>query len=70
MRGDTTLRPVKRPRGLIVSTGEDTPRGQSLRARLFVLELGPGDLDFELLSQAQADAAAGLYAQAMAGFLA
>ena len=70
MRADTTLRPLKRPRGLIVSTGEDTLRGQSLRARLLVLELGPGELDFELLSQAQADGAAGLLAQAMAGFLA
>jgi hypothetical protein len=70
MRADTTLRPVKRPRGLIVSTGEDIPRGQSLRARLLVLELGPGDLDFKLLSQAQADAAAGLYAKAMAGYIA
>ena len=26
MRADTTLRPIKRPRGQIVSTGEDTPR--------------------------------------------
>ena len=31
MRADATLRPAKPPRGLTVSTGEDTPRGQSLR---------------------------------------
>ena len=37
MRADTTLRPPKPPRALVVSTGEDSPRGRSLRARLFVL---------------------------------
>ena len=33
MNRDGSLRPVKPPRGLILSTGEDVPRGQSLRAR-------------------------------------
>jgi hypothetical protein len=69
MRADTTLRPGKPPRGLVVSTGEDVPRGQSLRARVLVLEVGPGDVNDELLSLCQADAAAGLYAAAMAGFI-
>jgi hypothetical protein len=36
MRTDSTLRPSKSPRGLLLSTGEDTPRGQSLRARLLI----------------------------------
>ena len=69
MRADTTLRPPKPPRGLVLSTGEDVPGGQSLRARVLVLEVGPGDVDERLLSRCQADAAAGLYAQAMAGFI-
>ncbi len=69
MRADTTLRPEKPPRALMVSTGEEIPRGQSLRARMLVLELGPGDLDFEKLSECQREAAAGRYAGAMAGFL-
>jgi hypothetical protein len=69
MRADTTLRPPKPPRGLVLSTGEDVPRGQSLRARVLVLEVGPGDVNEELLSLCQADAAAGLYAAAMAGFI-
>lgn len=69
MRADTTLRPPKPPRGLVLSTGEDVPRGQSLRARVLVLEVGPGDVKDELLSLCQADAAAGLYAAAMAGFI-
>ena len=69
MRADTSLRPAKPPRGLVLSTGEDVPRGQSLRARVLVLEVGPGDVNEELLSACQADAAAGLYATAMAGFI-
>src|SRR5262249_23531147 len=44
MRADSSLRPAKPPRGLTLSTGEDVPRGQSLRARVFVLDVSPGDL--------------------------
>jgi hypothetical protein len=69
MRSDATLRPAKPPRGLFLSTGEDVPLGQSLRARLLVLELGPHDLDFTRLSECQADARAGQYAMALAGFI-
>ena len=42
MRADGGSRPTYYPRGLIISTGEDIPSGQSLRARLLVLELTPG----------------------------
>jgi hypothetical protein len=42
MRADGTLRPAKPPRGLILSTGEDVPRGQSLRARQLILEVSKG----------------------------
>jgi hypothetical protein len=69
MRPDTTLRPEKPPRALILSTGEDVPRGQSLRARMLVLELAPGQLDWQHLSGCQKDAADELYAQATAGFV-
>jgi len=69
MRPDTTLRPEKPPRALILSTGEDVPRGQSLRARMLVLELSPGDLDWKKLTQCQRDGADGLHARAMSGFL-
>lgn len=69
MRADTTLRPDKPPRALMVSTGEDVPRGQSLRARMMILELSPGDFDFERLSRCQKEAADGTYTRAMAGFL-
>jgi hypothetical protein len=69
MRADTTLRPEKPPRALILSTGEDVPRGQSLRARMLVLELSPGELEWKRLTKCQRDAAAGLYARAMSGFV-
>jgi hypothetical protein len=69
MRADATLRPPKPPRGLIVSTGEDVPRGESLRARVFVIEMSPGDVDWHALTGCQDDAAKGLYAEALAGFV-
>lgn len=67
MNADGTLKPVRPPRCLIVSTGEDVPRGASIRARMLILE-HPG-VDFAKLTRCQADAAAGLYALAMSGFL-
>jgi hypothetical protein len=69
MRADGSSRPTYHPRGLIISTGEDIPSGQSLRARLLVLELTPGEIPAEALSAAQADAEKGLFAAAMAGYL-
>ena len=57
------------PRGLIVSTGEDLPTGQSLRARMLIMAVAPGDVDRDKLGACQSDAAAGCYAQALAGYL-
>jgi hypothetical protein len=68
-RRDGTPQPARPPRGTILSTGEDAPPGQSLRARLLVLELAPGELDWVRLTACQRDAAAGLYAQALAGYV-
>ena len=63
------LREPKPPRALILSTGEEIPRGQSLRARLWILEISKGDIDGKRLEQCQSDGSSGLYAEAMAGFL-
>ena len=63
------LREGKPPRGLILSTGEEVPRGLSLRARVLVLEQEKGVISPADLSACQADAAAGLYMFAMAGFI-
>jgi len=69
MWADGTLRPERYPRGMIIGTGEDVPKGKSLRARLFILEFGPDDLDWDRLTQAQADGAGGLLMSAMSGFM-
>ncbi len=69
MRADGSLRPPKPPRGLIVSTGEDVPRGQSLRARMLIIEINQGDIDVQKLTACQSDGAVGLYAAAMAAFV-
>jgi len=41
------------PRGLVLSTGEDTPEGHSVRARLLIIELSPGTIDTKDLTKAQ-----------------
>lgn len=69
LRADTTARPAKPPRGMILSTGEDIPRGASLRARMLVIEHAPGTLDWRRLQVCQRDAADGRYALALAAFL-
>lgn len=70
MRADASLKAPKFPRGLILSTGEDVPLGHSLRARLLVLEVTPGMVSPERLGECQREAAAGTYAEALAGFAA
>jgi hypothetical protein len=70
MRADGSLRPARPPRGLILSTGADLPPGESLRGRLLVLEVSPGDVPLDArLTPHQRAAADGRYAQALAGFL-
>ena len=69
MRADATLRASKPPRGLILSTGEDIPKGQSLRSRLLIVELAKGTMDWAALKACQWDGTAGLYAQALVGFV-
>ena len=70
MAADASLKGAKTPRCTVVSTGEDIPRGQSLRARMLIIEFAPGDVDFDLLSKAQSDADDGLYASTLSSFVA
>ena len=69
LRSDGSLRPTTPPRGLILSTGEDVPRGQSLRARMLIVQVTSSDLRWDLLTPCQDDASAGDYAKAMAAYL-
>lgn len=49
----SNLQATMYPRGIILSTGEDTPEGHSVRARMMILELSPGDVDPAKLTAAQ-----------------
>lgn len=63
------LREPKPPRALILSTGEDVPNGQSIRARLLILEVAKGDIDETRLTECQAAALSGQYVQALGAFI-
>jgi len=69
LRADASMKPVKHPRGVIVSTGEDVPRGSSLRARMMIIEVERGVVDLERLGAAQQVADQGVLAQSLAGYL-
>lgn len=49
----SNLQSTMYPRGLILSTGEDTPEGHSVRARMMIVELSPGDIDVKNLTKCQ-----------------
>jgi hypothetical protein len=57
------------PKGGCISTGEDIPNGQSLRARNLILEVRNGDVVLANVLKKSKVGKAGLYAQAMAGFI-
>jgi hypothetical protein len=69
MSMDGKIRQGRKPRGVILSTGEEIPRGESIRARVLIVEVEPGSIESEALTKCQKDAASGAYAQAMAGFI-
>ncbi len=66
---DGTTRPERPPRAFLLSTGEDVPRGESLRARVLTLNFGQGDICLTDLTSFQRDAAAGVYTQVMSAFV-
>jgi len=57
------------PRALVLGTGEQVPPGQSIRARLLIVEVGAGDVDVAALSQCQSSGQQGLLAGAMGAFV-
>ena len=69
LRADGSLRPPKPPRCLPISTGEDVPRGESLRGRLLILELAPGEVDLSLLTASQTAASSGVLSQVVSAFI-
>ena len=53
LNDSSTLQTTYYPRGIIISTGEDVPQGHSIRARMLICELAPGDIEPSRLTQAQ-----------------
>jgi hypothetical protein len=66
---DSSLRPAKPPRGMILSTGEEIPRGHSLRARMLTVDVVKADIKTDRLTECQKQAADGVYASANAGWI-
>ena len=64
--GSNTPKP---PRALMLATGEEVPQGQSIRARLLIVEVGRGDIDRARLSECQRYGDDGHFAVSMSGFL-
>ena len=57
------------PRALVLATGEEVPHGESIRARLLIVELRPGEVDRITLTECQKAAQQGRLAAAMGSFL-
>ncbi len=69
MVGNGRLQQARPPRALLLATGENVPEGQSLRARLLIIELGLGEVDRTILSECQRSGEEGLLTISMGAFL-
>ena len=69
MSADGSLRPTFYSRAMVGSTGEDSPKGQSIRARLLILEISKGEVDSAKLTISQRNAQSGLHGKAMSRFI-
>jgi hypothetical protein len=69
MGSDQSLRPVMYPRGLIGATGEELPRGQSLRNRMCTSEVKADEIAVDQLTECQQLAGRGEYAKVMSGYI-
>ena len=66
---DSRLREARAPRGVIISTGEIYPRGQSLAGRILFIDLVKGEIESARLNACQHDRDAGRYASAMSAYI-
>ena len=57
------------PRALVLATGEQVPPGPSIRARLLVVAVAPGEVSRSTLSECQCSGQQGRLAEAMGAFL-
>jgi hypothetical protein len=69
MNADSSLRTDYPPRGVIGATGEDIPRGHSLRSRMVIIEVAPGDVCREGLAAAQVAGQRGAFVGLLGRFI-
>ena len=69
MSANGQLSASRPPRALVLATGEEVPRGQSIRARLLIVEVAPCEVDRVALSACQSAGQQGQLAAAMGAFL-
>lgn len=67
--GSGDLREGHPPRGLIISTGEDVPAGESLNTRFLNVAVAANDVDWSVMAECQALGEQGEFAKAMAGYI-
>jgi hypothetical protein len=67
--GGGRLSAPKPPRAFVLATGEEVPSGQSIRARLLVVEVGPGEVDRTVLSECQRAGQEGHLVESMGAFV-
>lgn len=67
LNADSSARKDFTPRGLVVTSGEQLPGGESITARLLILDMEPGDIQKAQLDIAQIEAP--LYSYAMASYI-
>jgi hypothetical protein len=57
------------PRALVLATGEEVPQGQSIRARLLIIEVGPDEVERATLTGCQKAGQQGRFSASMGAFL-
>jgi hypothetical protein len=57
------------PRALVLGTGEEVPQGQSIRARLLIIDVGPEEVVRTALTECQKAGQQGRFSAAMGAFL-
>lgn len=67
LRPDASAREKYTPRGMVITSGEQLPNGESITSRLFAIEMEKGDVNVEDLSAAQRQA--DLYKYAMSHYI-
>lgn len=69
MYANGSIRPKNFPRGLVLATGEDIPKGHSIRARMAILETTPGLIEKNNLTKLQQLRDGKVYSSVMSGYL-